>query len=173
MRNLTLFAFVLLSFLPLFGCDMITINTPFANIDKLGTFVGPENSISITNDHGIVVIEYMDSLKRRITWNGESRTVKLHKSLYINGVFNSGSKIHPPLTGGITNIEYYEGTPFIDSEKYLDETLLYMKKLGYEYREGESIVVRSRIREMDKKIFLHVGIKKLKVRAVTPNTWNN
>ncbi len=102
------------------GCTMISNNTPFANVEKLGTVLHPGESFSITNELGIVIVEYLAPTKRRIIWNGESRDISLSKSLYLNGIYTDGVKIKPVIED-VYGIRYIEMTPNIRTDSGLNK----------------------------------------------------
>ena len=70
-------------------CQRFTIvaQHDFADIDKLGTVLDPEKSITIQDESGTVTVEYVAPTRRRIILNGETREFDVRKSWRINGVF--------------------------------------------------------------------------------------
>ncbi len=105
------------------GCTMISHNTPFANVENLGTVLRPGENLSITNKLGIVIVEYLAPTKRRIIWNGESRDISLSKSLYLNGIYTDGLRVKPSM-GDIDGIRYIETTPNIRTDSGLNKYIL-------------------------------------------------
>lgn len=94
--------------------------TPFADIENIGTVVSPTNSISITNELGVVTSEYIAPTKRRIWINDEYRDIDLRKSSIKNEIYTERCYFfHPPM-GKIRGIGYTEGTMHFQTQDEWD-----------------------------------------------------
>ena len=105
--------------------NMITEQNPFADINKLGTVVKPDESVVIHNTNGTIRVEYAGPTKRRIIWNGESREISLMKSSMLNGIYNGRAVLEPGPLGDIYGVDYCENTEIFENENDLKKFTAY------------------------------------------------
>ena len=122
MRNLTTIFILSLSCLSMNGCSLITTTNPFANIDKLGTVIAPDRSVTIQSEVGPVTIEYAAPTRRRIIFNGEAREFKLSKNTQYMGV-KAAVKFKQDPIKDIYGVSYGEDTLPFRSESELNKFL--------------------------------------------------
>ena len=145
-----------------YSLTMMTLQNPFADINKLGTVVRPCEGITIQSTNGTVTVEYSAPTKRRIIWNGESRDIGLLKSTVINGIYSGGiAKFEQGPIGNIYGVSYVESTiTFSSDEEYRRYLYINVEGLGFEHREDDKVIVRVKVGGNDAKKYLYIGITK-------------
>ncbi len=149
----------------LLGCSLITIQSPFADVNELGTVLKSGEKITIQTTIGPVVVEYAAPTKRRIIWNGKSREFGLLKSTQINGIYSGGSiKFKQSPIGNVYGVSYSESTrTFLSEAEYREHLHVYVEQLGFEHRTNTQMLVNCNVGEnpfLKQRKYLYIGIEK-------------
>lgn len=128
------------------SCSLITVQSPFADVDRIGTIIEPGESVIIQNTNGLVEIKYSTPTKRRIVWQEESREISLLKSRQINGLYHPNAGFDRPIND-IHGVEYQESTTVFHAKSEMIEYLDYHLSHGFEYRERSNLLLMSDIGE--------------------------
>ena len=146
------------------SCSLITIQSPFADINNLGVILKPGESIIIDRVNS-VKIEYSAETKRRVVYMGESREFSLKKSKELNGIYGSMVNFKEGSIGDVKGISYTENTKIFktkeEHKRYLHNTV---DGLGFEYRANQDIIFHCDINKGRAK-YLYVVITKLVMGA--------
>lgn len=153
------------------GC-YITRN-PFADINKLGTVITPDQSVTIQSVIGPVTIEYVAPKKRRISLNGESREFSLMKSSEHMGVF-AQTDFKQGSIQGISGINYGERTVSFRSEEEFQRYLKdHGQMLGLANQAENQLLVRCQVYESGFWVFkakeFYVTIHKYEIIPLDDN----
>ena len=138
----------------LYGCSLITIQNPFADVNQLGTVVKLGESITIQGTNGPVTVEYAAPTKRRIIWDGESREISLLQSSELNGIYKDHAKLYSGPIGQIKDVEYVEHTVVLKSQADVNAFIKTSTEYGYEHRAREQMFVHLAVRK-----YFNFGIK--------------
>jgi len=151
--------------LGILGCSFITLETPFADVHKLGTLIGLGESITIQSANGPIIVEYVAPTKRKIIWRGECREINLRKSATINGIYSDYAKLHPKPIGKVRSVSYEESTTTLKSKEEIERLINDCVPFGWEYMADEQLLVgvevRSRRGIRDEEMLIIV-LKKLR-----------
>lgn len=119
------------------GC--FNTKNPFANVDKLGTVIRPDKSITIQSSMNPIVVEFVSPTERRIVLNGQSREFKLSKSIHYCGIFGSGKFKQGPI-GNVHGVSYGERTITFRSEMELKK-FIQDESYRLTHVEGDELLV--------------------------------
>lgn len=126
------------------SCTLITLQNPFANVHKLGTILGPDESITmpLIGTGETMRIEYVAPTRRRIVLGKEEREFSLWKSSALNGIYVE-RKFREKLGGKFVGISYVEATGNWKSEEDLQLYIARYESMGFEHREKEQLITRA------------------------------
>jgi hypothetical protein len=135
--------------LSLSGCSFITLWTPIADINQLGTVIKPGEQVMIQHTNGTVTVKYASPTEREICWKGQSVKISLRKSSPINGIYGEKRlRLKDEGNEDIRSVSYLESTFNINSDEQ-NRNLIQAwcpPRCGYEYRTDSQMIVKYEIR---------------------------
>jgi hypothetical protein len=139
----------------------------FADVNKLGLVITPEQSVTIQSSIGPVKIEYISPRERRLVLNGETREFRLIKTAEHMGAYAQTDFKHK-LTENISGINYGERTISFRSEEefqhYLND---HGKMLSLVNQTENQLLVRCQVHAYGFWIFkpkeLYVTVNKYEI----------
>ncbi len=134
--------------LSFYGCSFITLWTPLADINQLGTVIKPGEQVMIQHTNGAVTVKYASPSEREICWKGQSVKISLRKSSSINGIYGEEKvRLKDGAAGDIRSVLYQESTIDIASDEQYHDLIQYWcpPRFGYEYRADSQMIVKYEI----------------------------
>ena len=126
-------------------CEMAN---PVANVNKLGLVIDVNESITVTNSIGTVIIEHITPTQRRIVLDGHPQEFQFSKSSYNYGIFGTKKFKHGSINN-ISGLSYRENTYSFYSETELQKFLRNYDADadGYEHRKKDQMIISCSVGE--------------------------